>query len=1274
MKTVKILLALLCVCTMVLSVVSCGIFGGGTGNTGNEITGNAGNEISGSQGGGGDYVSSGTYGLKYQLNADGKSYTVTGMEEYANANNIIIPEKYNGLPVTAIGEKAFFERSHIMSVDLPDTVTSIGKNAFDSCVRLMTMEIPKSMTDGSVARGCSTLSSDDSCIGEDAFAGCENLVEVVNNSELNIVAGSEDYGEVALNAIEVHDGESKITHVGDYRFYSFAGKNYLVSYYGDDTNLVLPESFNGEGYHINDYAFSGREQITKVVIPDSVTGIGEHAFYFCENLKSVEIGDGVTGIGEETFAFCEKLESIVIGESVSSIGYGAFTNCVKLQSAYISNIAAWCNMDLHQPILWNGGNLYLKDGEESTLLTNLVIPEGVAKIGVNAFHDCMSIESVVIPDSVTSIGDRAFMSCYNIKSISFGEGVESIGDAAFYGAAITELVIPDSVKSIADDAFKWCQSLESVSFGEGVESIGMQAFYACEKLTSLVIPASVTSIGDRAFAECGGIKSIEIAGSVTSIGEGAFIGCQSLESVVIHDGVTSIGDDMFLGANDIKSIVIPASVTYIGERAFGYSYDANVYISDIAAWYNIDFVDGLSGNLYLKNGEESTLVTHLVIPEGVTEINRNAFGGFGSVDSVTIPASVTRIGEGGLPYATKIYISDIAAWCNIDFANGLGGNLYLKNGEESTLITNLVIPEGVTEIKNYAFQGCELQSVVIPDSVTRIGNAAFSDCQNLASIVIPDSVTSIGNLAFARCNGLTSVAIPDSVTVIDAQAFWGCSKLASLTIGKGLASIGENAFWGCDNLVSITVDTANTLYKSIDGNLYKVNDDGTTLTLIKYASDKADTSFTTPLGVTAIASGAFNSCHKLESVVFSDSVTSISKEAFYFCQHLRSIVIGKGATYIEGAMVDGCTFLSSITVDDANPAYKSIDGVLFKKNADSTLTLILYVSELTDDLVTYTIPDGVSAIGDYAFLNSGWRIQHLIISDSVITIGTGAFSGCDNLESVVIGDGVTAIGDEAFSGCYNLESVVLGNSVTTIGESAFYACQNLTSLVTGKGVTSIGRGAFGDCVGLTSVTLYGNGASIGESAFAGCTALTTLVIGDGVTSIGRGAFASCGALTSVEISADLTSFASAAFADCDSLTSVYISDIAAWCNIDFESTVFDGVKLYLKNGEESTLITNLVIPDGVKLKEGTFSGFSSITSVVISVGAIYEVNATVFNNCYNLTSIYYGGSQDEWKQNCMLPITNGTNANVYYYSESKPVDDGDFWHYDANGNIAVWGN
>ena len=324
------------------------------------------------------------------------------------------------------------------------------------------------------------------------------------------------------------------------------------------------------------------------------------------------------------------------------------------------------------------------------------------------------------------------------------------------------------------------------------------------------------------------------------------------------------------------------------------------------------------------------------------------------------------------------------------------------------------------------------------------------------------------------------------------------------------------------------------------------------------------------------------------------------------------------------------------------------------------------------------VPSDPEKIGRWVSSILSWRIEYWKSLVDFEIDGTTLVNYSGNERVVTVPYGITRIGKGAFANKEfkkNLYQVHLPDTVREIGEYAFYACSSLTSLVTGKGLTSIGKLAFADCSALTSVTLYGNGASIGESAFSSCTALTTLVIGEGVTSIGKWAFCYCTNLENVTIGKDVTSIALAAFGDCE-VKNVYISDLAAWCNIVFETSISNplhaNANLYLKDGEESTLITNLVIGDGVRLGQDSFSGCGSITGVVISLGAVYEWNAEVFRNCSNLTSIYYGGSWNDWAVNGMFPILNGTNASVYYYSENQPTEDDNFWHYDANGNVAVW--
>ena len=253
------------------------------------------------------------------------------------------------------------------SFTIPDSVTSIGNYAFSNCYSLTSGVIGDSVTN----------------IGDSAFSGCYRLVEIVNNSSLNITAGSNDYGYVAYYAKDVHTGEIKgVTNVDGYLFYTSSnGVHYLVGYIGNDTELTLPDSYNGENYEIKNYAFYDCDSLRSVTIPGSVTSIGEWAFCSCDSLTSVTIGNGITSIGKRAFSYCSGLTSVTIPDSVTSIGNYAFYECDSL--------------------------------------TSVVIGDRVTSIGDYAFYYCDSLTSVVIPDSVTRIGDYAFYGCRSLMSIKY---------------------------------------------------------------------------------------------------------------------------------------------------------------------------------------------------------------------------------------------------------------------------------------------------------------------------------------------------------------------------------------------------------------------------------------------------------------------------------------------------------------------------------------------------------------------------------------------------------------------------------------------------------------------------------------------------------------------------------------------------------------------------------------------------------------------------------------------------------------------------------------
>jgi len=517
------------------------------------------------------------------------------------------------------------------------------------------------------------------------------------------------------------------------------------------------------------------------------------------------------------------------------------------------------------------------------------------------------LTSITIPDSVTSIGWSAFSNCTGLKSITLPfvgatkTGTTNTHFGYIFGASSdlsNNSYVPSSLRTVAitggtsigSFAFRECKGLTSIIIPDSVTSIGKHAFYGCSSLKSLTLPfvgAKKTGTSNTHFGYVFGsssssdnvkyvpatLKTVAITGG-TSIGSSAFSGCKSLTSIMIPDSVTSIGGGAFDGCEDLSS----------------------VYIADLVAWCGINFGNSTANplyyakNLYL-NGE---LVTDLVIPDGVTDY---AFCGCSSLTSITIPDSVTSIGcaFSGCTGLTKIYfnateMNDLSSDSAIFETNGeigltvtIGTNVtkipaYIFN---QASITSIVFEEGSVceRIGDYAFHRCKLTNITIPDSVTNIGECAFQWCGFLTSITIGNGVTSIGDYAFNQCNSLTSIMIPDSVTSIGRSVFSCCTVLESVEIPDGVTSIGDYAFNRCDSLTSITIP-----------------DSVTNIGSHAFFSCTALTSITIPSSVTTLGESSFAYCAMLSEVTFGISIQNIGDSAFYACRSLRKVYYTGTAT------------------------------------------------------------------------------------------------------------------------------------------------------------------------------------------------------------------------------------------------------------------------------------------------------------------------------------------------------------------------------------------
>lgn len=440
-------------------------------------------------------------------------------------------------------------------------------------------------------------------------------------------------------------------------------------------------------------------------------------------------------------------------------------------------------------------------------------------------------------------------------------------------------------------------------------------------------------------------------------------------------------------------------------------------------------------NYYKNTYSGEIVIPESVIYEGtsysVTSIRYLAFAYSSGLTSIEIPSSVTSIGPSAFDRCEGlmgVYISDIAAWCKISFSGESSNPLHYArhlflNGVE---VKDLVIPNSVTSIGSWAFDGClDLTSVIIPNSVKEIGTSTFSSCGNLITIKVENGnpiydsrddcnaiIRTADNELIAGCS---NTIIPSSVTSIGESAFYGCSGLTSITIPNSVTSIGSYAFSYCTSLPIID----NCRYAD---------------TYLIEVVDKTIATCTIKEGTRFIGSSAFWDCSNLATVTIPKSVTSISYRVFVECDNLKTIKVENGNTIYDSR-------------NDCNAIIKTADNELIA------------------------------------------GCSNTIIPNSVTSIGYGAFYWCHGLTSIEIPNSVTSIGDNAFRHCYNLTSIEIPNSVTSIGSMAFLECSGLTSIEIPNSVTSIGNSAFSGCSGLTSIIIGNSVTSIGDYAFANSSGL-----------------------------------------------------------------------------------------------------------------------------------------------------------------------------------------
>ncbi len=440
-------------------------------------------------------------------------------------NERYVPSGLNTVVITggsSIGDYAFSGCTGLTSITIPESVTSIGEGAFYGCAGLKSITIPNSVTS----------------IGYNAFYGCTSLNSITlpfvgntkngtSNTHFGYIFGApnsnnERYVPSGLNTVVITGGSS----IGDDAFYNCTGLTSINI--PDSVTVIGRDAFRGctgltsinvdsdntayKSIDGNLYSKSGKLLIqyaigktdSKFTIPDSVTSIGEYAFYDCTGLTSITIPGSVTSISSSAFRGCTGLTSITIPDSVTSIGGAAFRGCTSLNSITLPFVGNTKNgtSNTHFGYIFGASDSFYHDGYVPSSLRNVVITSETSILN-EAFVNCTGLTSITISDSVTRIGGFAFSGCTGLKSVTIGNSVTRIDDYAFSGCTgLTSITIPNSVTHIGGYAFSGCTGLTSITIPDSVTDIGNSAFRGCTGLTSIIIPDSVTRINDYAFLGC----------------------------------------------------------------------------------------------------------------------------------------------------------------------------------------------------------------------------------------------------------------------------------------------------------------------------------------------------------------------------------------------------------------------------------------------------------------------------------------------------------------------------------------------------------------------------------------------------------------------------------------------------------------------------------------------------------------------------------------------------------------------------------------------------
>lgn len=999
---------------------------------------------------------------------DGDGYSVTAGDQIRRVSNLVIPAQYNGKNVVSIAQDAFRGISTLYSISIPDTIRQIDQGAFSNCNNLAGVYV------------YDTEYENDPVYYSSADGSLLYINAITQQTELAFVPR---------------------TLTGTYTV-------------PDGVTAILTETFYGK---------TSGDDISRIVLPTTVTYVADGAFYNMRRLTEIEFEEGGTeplvfsptaidwntdsGNAIQVLTLPARLQEF---EDAAPLVFARYTNLQEINIVGTYTGKDDEGNDIVQAYSsWNG---MLLNGGRDTLL--------FCPIGT-------TLTQVTIPGFILNIGDYAF--CVNpsgeywsraqhnnITSVTFHPAMREIGDYAFYRSENLETVVfpaasNPSELTIGEYAFASCPHLSTVTFNEtgtmgtetvedvlyyvyqpeqscGIVEIGDYAFAECPEIGEIVLPSTLKTIGNYAFAEDSGLQDLDLSHIHYKLKFGlyTFDSCTGLTSVELTDNV-----------GEIEFYAVFHNCTNLAE--FTVSPNNPNYSSDKGVIYNRN----KTTIIYFPDGYDEATDGYYQIPSTVTTIGGAAFSGKSNLTQITIPATVTTIGASAFAECPNL------ATVKFDTAKGdpLTIETYAFYG--CGKLTSVTLPARTKSIGNYSFAATStaganggLTSVTLNEGLTTIGEYAFRGQKGITSITIPSTVTSIGASAFAY-SGLTGVnpvtfTQPSSGTrekfTLGEYVFSGTS-ITKFELPEGLAYIPENAFSFCTALQEITVPTSVT-------------------------NDNAS-------GIWAIGYQAFYMCSSLTTVNFTGGgklPLSIAMNAFNGCEKLTSFTLPARASSFTSAQTYDVFQMPEAGSRSENPNFMGMAFADYHGSPSAPVASITVRTAEEEGLEGFTPEffsyDGVlySNDGTLVFCPVG-KSGEVVISKDAVTIRKFAFGYCADITSIVFEDSANAQGKD-FKLADNTNN---GAALST--EMIFFGCESLESIAFPARLTEIGNyslrtaTSLGNNVGLTTVT-FAEGCrltEIGDNAFYGAK-ITKIELPLGVKTIGVTPFNYCSNLTAITLS------------------------------------------------------------------------------------------------------------------------------------------------------------